>query len=371
MLEAHLLDPKDPLLNYRKKGWDRFQRIGLPKPKQEAFQYLTRKFADFPKWAERKLQTYAPVDGLLFVDGFFEEESSKVPQPIICLSLEEAMRTFGLFLQNRWGLSIGQEKDPFAALNGAAFGKGAFLYLPPKCKAKLSLRQLYSQDEMASPRLHIYLGKEAELTLEQTREGVSGFSNVVLDWVLEAGAQATFIDRAGGDFQAVRAILKRDSKLKAIFLGSPLRNSLRVELVEENAQAELLGLARLEGTEEAHIHAEVEHIAPHARSRQHFKSVLKESSRFSFEGKILVRPAAQKTESYQLNNNLILGSEAVANAKPNLEIFADDVKASHGSTTGSLDEEALFYLRSRGLGLEEARECLLEGFCREITDHAP
>lgn len=365
---ADLLNPKDPLINYRKKSWDLFESIGLPKPKQEAFQYLRKKLT-FPKLSERG-GSQERKDGLVFVDGFFEESLSTLPSGIVCLGMETAVRTYGLFLQNRLATSIGKEKDPFAALNGAFLGRGAFLYVPPKCKADLRLFNLYTSDEMASPRLHIYLGRESEINFSMETEGKSGFSNSVIDFVLDSGAKCHWIDRGEGDFHAIRATLKRDSRLKSLFLGDYLRTSVSVELAEENSEVEVLGLFQLKGDQEAHIHAHVEHIAPNARSRTHVKSVLRDQSRFSFEGKIYVHPEAQKTESYQLNNNLILSDEASANAKPNLEIFADDVKASHGATTGKLNEEELFYLRSRGLVLQEAREWLIEGFCREITDHA-
>lgn len=368
-LWAEVLDPTDPLLNYRKKGWAQFEKIGLPRPKQEAFQYVTRKWA-FPKLAQKKelQKTFA---GLVFVDGFFDETSSQIAPPVVCLQIDKAIRTYGLFLQNRFISITAGEKDPFAALNAALFGQGIFLYIPPKAKVDLQLLQIYTTPEMASPRIHIYLGRESELKLTQVSEGQSGFSNGFIDWVLDSGAKASFIDHGKGDIQSIRADLKRDSFFKAVFLGSPLRTSMHIKLLEENAEAKLLGLADLSGTEESHIHAHVEHVAPFARSRQHFKSVVRDKSRYSFEGKIYVHPAAQKTESYQLNNNLILGEEAIANAKPNLEIFADDVKASHGSTTGSLNEEELFYFRSRGLNVKEAKELLVQGFCREITDHAP
>lgn len=362
-----LLDPKDPLMSIRQKCWDRFKEIGLPRPKQEAFQYLTKKLV-FPTLAGRKTSMTQPKSGLVFVDGFFEE--SKVPAPLVCLPLDGAMRSYGLFLQSRLAKIINEETDPFAALNGAFQGRGAFLYLPPKCKAALHLLQMFTSDELASPRLHIYLGRGSQLHLTQTSQGKSGFCNSALDFVLDEGAQLTFCDHADGHFQAIRSTLKRDSKFKAVLLGNKIRTSIKVQLAEENSETELFGLARLNSDTESHIHATVEHIAPHTRSRQHFKSVLKDKSRFSFEGKIHVRPAAQKTEAYQLNNNLILSDEASSNAKPNLEIFADDVKASHGATVGQLDEEQIFYFRSRGIGLEQAREWLIEGFCKEILDHA-
>jgi Fe-S cluster assembly protein SufD len=223
---------------------------------------------------------------------------------------------------------------------------------------------------MTNSRLHIYLGRNAELEIRQFAEGGSGFSNGAIDFVLDSGSTLKWIDEAQGDFQAMRATLKRDARLKVVLLGKKVRHSLRVELTEENSEAELYGLSHLDGEEESHIHALIEHAAPQCRSRQHFKSVVEGKSRFSFEGKIYVHAIAQKTEAYQLNNNLILNDEASAYAKPNLEIFADDVKASHGATVGQLDREALFYLRSRGLSLQEARHWLIQGFCGEILQHA-
>lgn len=367
---AERIDPKDPLVNFRKKGWDLFESIGLPRPKQEAFQYLSLKNPIFPKLAERKTHSREPIAGLCFVDGYFEESLSQVAAPMICLPLEQAMRSYGLLLQSRMTKGFKEEIDPFAALNGAFQGRGAFLYIPPKCKAALHLSQIFTDASMASPRIHIYLGRNAQLELTQDSEGNSGFCNSFLDFSLDEGSQLIFKDTHEGHFQAIRATLKRDSKLKTVLLGKQIRNSMKVQLTEENSEVEIFGLSRLDKDTQSHVHVTVEHIAPHTRSRQHFKSVLKDQSRFSFEGKILVRPEAQKTEAYQLNNNLLLSDEAVTNAKPNLEIFADDVKASHGATIGQLDEEQLFYLRSRGLSLAQAREWLIEGFCKEILDHA-
>jgi Fe-S cluster assembly protein SufD len=127
----------------------------------------------------------------------------------------------------------------------------------------------------------------------------------------------------------------------------------------------------LQGGSQAHTHVFVEHAAPHARSLQKFKGVLKETSQSSFEGKIFVRPEAQKTEAYQLNHNLLLSEGAVAYAKPNLEIFADDVKASHGATFAQVDDEQLFYLKSRGISTDVASQLLIRGFMQEMIDQIP
>jgi len=364
-----LLDPKDPLVSVRQKGWDLFEKIGLPKAKQEAFQYLSKKFK-FPKLAERKEVNGEGSNALYFIDGFFEPSLTKPLTDIVCLPLDQAMKSYGLFLQNRMNRSLKSETDPFAALNIAFQGRGCFLYVPPNCKAALHLTQTFTGDEMANPRLNVYLGRGAELALTQSSIGQSGLCNGMIDFVLDEGANFSFFDSHNGHFQSIRGTVKRDGKFKAVLTGKTTRNSIHIDLAEENGEAEIFGLSRLNGEEESHIHVNMEHSAPHTRSRQHFKSVLLGQSRFSFEGKIYVHPIAQKTEAYQLNNNLLLSDEAATHAKPNLEIFADDVKASHGATIGRLDEEQLFYLRSRGLSLQEATEWLVQGFCGEILDRA-
>lgn len=394
-LERHWqasLDPSESLFAWKKKAWDRFQEIGVPRLKQEAFQYLHLQKLAFPKKAEKKGVTAADIaphilpecrdSYLVFVDGYYDATLSKVNAPLICLPLEEAMRSYGLFLQNRLSRALKEESDPFAALNGAFFGKGAFLYAPPKTQIAppLQILHFFTGHEMASPRLQLYLGKGASLTIAETafHRGLT-FCNSACDVALDEGAEIFFCDlqefpAASQAFHSFRATLKRDSRLKWLSAtrGAKLaRSSIQVQLTEENGEAELLGMSRLRGEAQSHFHVTVDHQAPNARSRQHFKGILRDRSRCSFEGKIAVRPIAQKTEAYQLNNNLLLSDEASANAKPNLEIFADDVKASHGATVSQLNEEELFYLRSRGLPLDAAKKWLAAGFLRELIERIP
>ena len=124
----------------------------------------------------------------------------------------------------------------------------------------------------------------------------------------------------------------------------------------------------LSGKNESHTHVLVDHQAPNCRSMQLFKGALNDVSRSSFEGKILVRQLAQKTEAFQLNNNLLLSDRANADSKPNLEIFADDVKASHGSTVGQLDAEQIFYMKTRGFSDADAKNLLVYGYCQEVIE---
>jgi Fe-S cluster assembly protein SufD len=168
--------------------------------------------------------------------------------------------------------------------------------------------------------------------------------------------------------------LKKESKLHSYFatFGSPgFRRDYSVALLGERSEAHLKGLTALGGKAESHIHVHMDHIAPLCQSRQFFKNVLIEKGRSSFTGKIYVRRPAQKTEAYQLNKNLLLSDLATANTKPNLEIFADDVKASHGATVAQLDEDQLFYLRTRGIPCSEAKGLLTMGFCQEILEDIP
>ncbi len=147
-----------------------------------------------------------------------------------------------------------------------------------------------------------------------------------------------------------------------------MSHDYRVALAGENGEVDLIGGWQLADDSRVAINIHVEHIAPHCRSSQLFKGVLRDTSRSSFIGKIYVHREAQKTDAFQLNNNLILSDRASAHSEPNLEIFADDVKASHGSTTGQFDPTELFYLRSRGLSDAAARALLVDAFLKPITD---
>ncbi|MES2274123.1 MAG: Fe-S cluster assembly protein SufD [Chlamydiota bacterium] len=372
------------------KAWDRFLAIGLPTRKTSAFQYLSlQKLGVLPPASRKKLERSDILPHILpecskgflvFVDGFFEESLSCIPAPLSVLSSDAALLTYGLFLQNRLARSLKEEQDPFAALNSVFQGRGAFLYAPPNCQmtSPIQVLHVFTLKEMATPRLQLYLGKRANLHLIQTAlyKEETHFVNGAIDCALDEGARLVVetveeMPRETQNFQHFYASLKRDSHLKMLYFtkGSSLnRLAVKAQLCEENAEVDLRGLWSLSQDLEAHVHATVEHLAPHTRSRQHFKGVLRDRSRSSFEGKILVRPIAQKTEAYQLNNNLLLSDESAAHVKPNLEVFADDVKASHGATITQLNKEDLFYLTSRGLNSELARTWLINGFCREFLE---
>lgn len=370
-------DPQDLLQSWKKKAWDRFEELGWPHSKKEAFQYIPTSKLSFSQCVTPPLESFQNTDQtLVFTDGYFQ--SHRLPSPLVCLSLDRAIRSYGVFLQNRMTRCLKEETDPFAALNGAFQGKGAFLYVPPHTilEQPLELLHLLTQSELANSRIHMYIGRGSKLTLSQTIQETTkaSFLNSLIDVVLDENAEFTFLTQdslscESRSLQAIRILQKKESRSKVMSLskGSSLsRLSVRVQLLEENSSTYIQGLSQLEGERQHHAHVFVEHIAPDCQSNQHFKQVLYDRSRGSFEGKIFVHSKAQKTESYQKSATLLLSPHAAMYAKPNLEIFADDVKASHGATIGQLDPEQLFYLLSRGLNRQDAERWLIQGFCADM-----
>lgn len=390
----------DLLQKVRAKAWDHFLEIGLPTRKDEVYRYVRLKIfldqkyeSSFP--AEVQLGTIdqyilPECNGsvFVFVNGYFTPQLScldALPKRLVATLLEDAMRTYGSFLNNQWAKSLKEETDAFAAMNAALHRNGLFLYLPPKTVIEAPIQILNLIDPRNSPmlimpRLQVYAGVQSQLKLVSTpvvlSEGKYAF-NSVSDIVLEEDAHVHFTQICCGvkddiwHFDALRATQKRNSTLKTIAVtdgGATVRNDYRVALAGENAEAQLNGVWMLGGKKEAHTHVLVDHQAPYCRSMQLFKGALNDFSRSSFEGKILVRQLAQKTEAFQLNNNLLLSDRANADSKPNLEIFADDVKASHGATVGQLDKEQIFYMKTRGFNEDDAKNLLVYGFCQEVVD---
>ena len=383
------------LTSFRQKGAERLKEIGLPTRSHEAFRYVPlREFclSSFKQPQEKKLDKTLFSSAILpecihshivFVDGIFSphlSDLSALPEKTLLTSLEDF---HGSFLQNALHRSLKEETDPFALLNLSTHPKGAFLYLPPKLNAAAPLQCLYVATEgdsaLLSPRLHLALGAHSSLRCIFTTHGIGSHCAIpTLEISLEDGAHLDLINiidpSAVWHFETLRAQLKKNATLHSLsigFGGKAVRQSYRVRLAGENSEAHLNGLFVLDDHRTAHTHAVIDHEAPHTRSLQKFKSVLNGHSQSSFEGKILVRPEAQKTEAYQLNNNLLLSQGAIANSKPNLEVFADDVKASHGATISQLDDEQLFYLNTRGIDQAMGRQLLINGFCGEMIGKIP
>ena len=396
------IDASDPLQKLRAHSWKQFEEIQLPHKKHEAFRYLPLKklYENICQpTGQREISPESYVEAvypeckdslLVFINGHFAPEHSRLDAlngQLIVTPLNDAIRPYGAFLNNRWAQSAKVEQDPFALLNGALHQNGALLYVPPKKAISTPLQILYVEDVEAGeltphlmPRLHLFAGAFSELKVVTKRFSLSNapcLSNEVCDIVLEEGARVSLHQTNWGmaseawRLAALRATLKRGSFLEALQITNGAqtnRNDYHVQLCGEGSEALLYGLSGMADKKQSHTHILMDHQAPHCESSQVFKTVLEDQSRSSFEGKILVRQKAQKTNAYQLNNNLVLSERAHADSKPNLEIFADDVKASHGATVGQLDQDQLLYLRTRGYSKEKATAQLISAFAHTLID---
>lgn len=394
------VESSDPSQKIRTKAWEQFLKLGLPTKKNDVFRYirLNNFFANSYEASAITEIDQSSIDQhilpecqqsvAVFINGHFSLSHSRlndIPKNIVIETIAEGMKTYGSFLQNQSTKSLKDELDPFAALNAAINRDGLFLYIPPKTIAETPLQLLNIIDAGSTPmfvvpRAQVFVGMQSEISVVSTLAVLSGESytfNMVAEFSVEDAAKATYtqsaadLDKNIWHFDAVRATLKRDSRFKTINVtrGSvTARFDYRAALTGPNGEVDLNGVWMLSDKNEAHAHVLIDHQAPHCRSMQLFKGALNDFSRSAFEGKILVRQAAQKTEAFQLNNNLLLSDRANADSKPNLEIFADDVKASHGSTIGQLDKDHIFYMKTRGFSDAAAKNLLVYGFCQEVID---
>jgi Fe-S cluster assembly protein SufD len=384
----------------RKESWEKFLSLGIPSKGHEAFQYipLSTIYASYIVEEENPIEDVSidyslhilpesQESVLVFVDGKLRMDLSslkKVPRQVSISPLTEALKgSYGQFLSRRMRVLSESEEDPFTILNGALFSEGVFVYVPPKIKADVPLQILFldsGEGSYIGPRVHLALGSSAELHVVNTVRSLStesrAFHNGFFDITLEENAACyhtchTEQGFAPVGFMSFRASLKKKALLRSFlttFGSASLRYDYKVSLLGEESEADLNGICLSGDKDQSHIHVHMDHAAPACRSNQLFKNVLRGCGKASFIGKIYVRRPAQQTEAYQLNKNLLLSDTAIVCSKPNLEIFADDVKASHGCTIAQLDQQQLLYLRTRGVSEKEASALLTRGFCEEIIE---
>lgn len=392
-----LLSLDDPLARSRARSWEHFLKLGVPTKKSEVFQYLKLRHLYEKEFSDQKVNIdpdqikshyLKGSEGsvAVFINGQFSPTHSNfknLPAKTIAISSNEAVRSFGSLVNNQSNRWLQEEKDPLATLNSALSEKGLFVYFPPKAKLEPSfhiLQIMTGNQAFSNPKVELFFGALSETEVVSTvvyLNSEKSLNNLAVHFSLEEGAKVkcnrSYLNTPSSSWQfdAVRANLKRDSSFHSVIVQDGMetfRDDYRVRLLESNAEVFLSGIALLKEKRESHTHVLIEHIAPECQSLQLFKSVVNDSARSSFEGKIYVFSEAQKTQAFQLNNNLLLSDGAQAFSKPNLEIFADDVKASHGATVGQLDKEHLFYMMARGLSKERAQTLLVQGFCLDVID---
>lgn len=364
---------------------------GLPALKEEEY-----KFTSITKKLESKIQEFKSAlpfavskediksalfegfdgDILVFSNGNYLPELSTSPEGISVFPLSQAENT-------PLGSIAKPEKDAFSALNLASFSDGLFISVPKKQKVEkpillLSFNQANS-GQVIQPRVWIEAGDFSEVTfiehsISQTENPY--FVNKVVEIKGGLNSHVNYYRLQNESKNAIEVSnihtdVFQDSRFTSVNIslsGDMVRNNLNLNLLGSNSEGNMYGIYLLNGKTHVDNHTNVDHTIPHAESNELYKGILADQSRGVFNGKIFVRQDAQKTNAFQQNNNILLSDDAIVNTKPQLEIWADDVKCSHGCTVGQLDEEALFYLKARGIDKNTATGLLLYAFAGEVLE---
>ena len=306
-----------------------------------------------------------------------------LPEGVLVTSLAEALANHPELVEAHLGQVADFRNNAFVALNTAFWSSGTFVYVPPGKVVEGPIRLGYrvSPHDGNGPHLWyrralVVLGRGSQATVIETFDGddVRYASNAITEIVLGDGARLDHCKAQEESSQAshiacTQAVLGRDSHFSTHYVGlggELVRNEVRVRFDGENGEATVNGLYLASDTQHADNFTLIDHARAHCASHELYKGILDGRARGVFNGKIFVRPGAQKTDAKQTNQTLLLSADATINTKPQLEIFADDVKCTHGATVGQLDEQQLFYLRARGIGLEQARALLTFAFANEI-----
>jgi Fe-S cluster assembly protein SufD len=383
----------------RKQAIQKFSDIGFPQRRDEEWRFTNIQ----PIINQQFLPALSqPVDAriqiderfilqnairLVVVDGFYSEalsDVSNVPDGVIAGSFARALKSEVPQLLNHFGKYVPAEKNGFTALNTAFYQDGIFIYVPPALKVEAPIQVLLISTRRDnpmtfSPRNLFVMGENSSCMLIEFHISDSTdeyFSNVVNEIALGSGAQleysrATLEGDSGYHLNSTSVYQNSGSKFLSndvVLRGAIVRNDFSVSLGAPQCECKLNGISVGADSQLIDHHTAVEHGAPQCTSVQVYKTILDGKAHGVFNGKILVRKLAQKTDAKQTNRTLLLSDDAVMNSKPQLEIFADDVKCTHGAAIGQLDEEQVFYLRSRGIDERTAKNILTFAFASESLD---
>jgi len=379
----------------------RFETLGFPSTANEDWH-----FTSVAPIAEREFDLLAPPKHgvkreqlspfafgagdwhtLVFVNGRFDAALSSaagLPDGVTLVPLKQAYEALPLLVEQYLGKIAAFEGETFTALNTAFLDDGAVLHVGKEVEVARPIHLLFVSDASAGtgtaqPHNLIVLDRFAKATVIETYAGLGTgayFTNVVTEAVVGDGATLTHLKLQRESAKAFHVGTldvrqARDSHLVSFSFatGAALsRTNIYTELRGEGCGATLNGLYLGDGEQHIDHQTRIEHVEPNCYSREHYKGILDGSAHGVFNGKVYVHPAAQKTDGKQTNNTLLLSEKAQIDTKPQLEIFADDVKCTHGATVGRLDETSLFYMKSRGINSRTARELLTYAFAADVLE---
>lgn len=387
------------LYRIRKEAMRQFDRLGFPSTRHEEWKYtnvspLTKLTYDFQTAAGATATDLEPLlipdldaNVVVFVNGVHQPSFSKLVSPaedLIVTNLHEAYGQDPVLFDTHFSQSANFQTDAFTALNTAFAENGAFIWVPQgKVVEKPVILYFFSDSRSANvasqPRNLFIAEKNSQVKIVEVFQSIgenASFSNQVTEISVDSGAYLEYYKVQNESNRAYHIGTTQVSQQSnshfyaATFTinGGFTRNNLNIVLDGENCEANLFGLYMPDGKQHIDNHTIVDHAKLRSYSNELYKGILKERGTGVFNGKIFVRPDAQKTNAFQSNRNMILSNDASMNTKPQLEIFADDVKCSHGTTTGQMDEDALFYLRARGIGEDQAKALLMVAFAGDVLN---
>ncbi|HCX88114.1 MAG TPA: Fe-S cluster assembly protein SufD [Gammaproteobacteria bacterium] len=384
----------------RAKALEALGERGLPSQRDEDWKYTSIKPITRSRFSPAAPGTDCPEDfvaaaaienldawQLVFADGFYLPPRSKtngLPEGVRVAGLADALTQNPQPIADRLGSAMGEIPHGFAAMNSAFVGDGALVEIAPGVQLEKPIELLFvsgcsGEGFLSLPRNLVILGEGSQASVIERHLSFSqerSLSNSLTEIILEKAAALDFCcvqDQAERTFHVggLFARLAQSAKLKAttVTVGRAwVRNDARVNLDAERALVSLDGAYLAFGRSHVDNHTHISHNAPECTSRECYKGVLGDRGHAVFHGRIVVQPGAQQTDSEQSNQNLLLSANAEIDTKPQLEIYADDVKCAHGATVGQLDEAALFYLVSRGVDRETARRMLTQAFAAEVLE---
>jgi Fe-S cluster assembly protein SufD len=357
----------------RRTAIARFGKLGFPGDRDEDW-----KFTSVKPILRTPMQVGRPSDSSPAISH------GTLPPGVVVTSLPDALAKHPELVEPYLGQHAEYNAHPFVALNTAMWGQGLFLHVPDGVIVEDPILLEFSagHSDDGPPRLWyrrvlIVLGKGSRATVSENYVGNPGQQyavNAVSEIVLGEGAVLDHYKVQEESPQAfhlacTQAVVATKATFSTHYVGlggQLVRNEVRVLFAGQHAEATVNGLYQTSGTQHMDNLTIIDHAQPNCNSHELYKGVLGGKSKGVFAGKIFVRPDAQKTDAKQTNKTLLLSDDATINSKPQLEIFADDVKCTHGATVGQLDAEQLFYLRTRGIGEEQARALLTFAFANDI-----
>ena len=382
----------------RKEAISKFAELAFPTQKDEEWKYtnisplLKYNFSPVPFKANvsseviRKFLFDKMEHSLIvFVNGVFSPELSKlidIPKSVDIGSLAEAIKNNNPIAKKHLGKYAENENYFFTTLSSAFTKDGAFIYVPDGKVVEDPIHIIFvtkSENEriLTQPRNLFVAGKNSEVTIIEhyvSDEESVYFTNSVTEIVADENANVDHIklqEESKKAFHIARMEVdqERSSNFSSHLIshGAEIsRNDFNARFNDDGGECMLNGLFMIDGEQLFDSHTMIDHAKPYCNSHEHYKGILQDKSKGVFNGKVMVRRDAQKTNAFQENNTILLSNDAVMNTKPQLEIFADDVKCSHGATIGKLNDEAKFYLKSRGIGEESATAILIHAFASDV-----